>query len=103
MTDKPRFSLTVTEDMLARIEDFQKKHGLSTRNKAIQRLVEIAIQEIAAQNGALPGPVDTSAFSDEALDVAAAYDTLDTVQEKNLVRKMLGLDSVSESGQAKTG
>ena len=44
-TDKPRFSLTLDPDMLAKVLDYKEKNHLSTQNKAVQQLIALGIQE----------------------------------------------------------
>lgn len=44
-TDKPRFSLTIPDDILAQVEKYQAENGLSTKSKAIHRLIEIGLSE----------------------------------------------------------
>ena len=39
-TEKPRFSLTMDEEMVKNVEEYQNRKGLSTKSKAIQELVE---------------------------------------------------------------
>lgn len=50
-TDKPRFSLTLEPEMLDRVLDYKKENGLSTKSKAVQKLLEIAISDIQAEQG----------------------------------------------------
>lgn len=46
-TDKPRFSLTIPDDVLIKVEQYQAKQKLSTKSKAIHRLIEIGLSESA--------------------------------------------------------
>lgn len=46
-TDKPRFSLTIPDDVLTKVEQYQAKQKLSTKSKAIHRLIEIGLSESA--------------------------------------------------------
>lgn len=48
-TDKPRFSVTFTEDSFAKIQEYQRTQKISTQSKAVARLVELAIQEIKGE------------------------------------------------------
>ena len=47
-TDKPRFSLTLDPDMLAKVLEFKEKNHLSTQNKAVQQLIALGIQDTQA-------------------------------------------------------
>lgn len=49
-TDKPRFSLTLDPDMLAKVLDYKERNHLSTQNKAVQQLIALGIQD--TQEGA---------------------------------------------------
>ena len=44
-TDKPRFSLTLDPDMMAKVLDYKEKNHLSTQSKAVQQLIALGIQE----------------------------------------------------------
>lgn len=44
MTNKPRFSLSIDNDLLGRITDFQKKAHYSRRNDAISALIEVGLE-----------------------------------------------------------
>ena len=46
MTDLPRFSLTLPEELLDVIEDYQMQMGFKTRNKAIVHLLTSGINDI---------------------------------------------------------
>lgn len=50
-TDKPRFSLTLDPDMLAKVLDYKQKNHLSTQNKAVQQLIALGIQETQEGSG----------------------------------------------------
>ena len=46
MTDLPRFSLTLPEELLDVIEDYQMQMGFKTRNKAIVHLLTSGINDL---------------------------------------------------------
>ncbi len=69
-TEKPRFSVTFSDDSYRRIRQYQKDNKISTQSKAVARLVAIAIDEIE-KRGAIK---NTSLYSSEALDLARDYD-----------------------------
>ncbi len=48
-TEKPRFTITVTEEMLSDIAQYQMSHHLATRSGAIQELISIGIRELISQ------------------------------------------------------
>lgn len=86
-TDKPRFSLTIDDEMLAVVEKYRKDHGISTRSKAIQRLVEAGLDDLT-HHGSLPIVRKAPSVSDEALQVARRYDGLEP-DGKGAVRAIL--------------
>lgn len=45
-TDKPRFSLTMDDSLLNQVENYQIKHGFSTKSRAIQALVKAGLDDI---------------------------------------------------------
>lgn len=49
-TDKPRFSVTFTDDSFKKIQRYKKENNISTQSKAVARLVEIAISKIESEN-----------------------------------------------------
>lgn len=52
-TDKPRFSLTLDEATLSKVLAYQKQHGLATKSKAIQSLVQSGLEDYKKIS---PGP-----------------------------------------------
>lgn len=57
-TDKPRFSLTLDEKTMDRVLEYQKQHGLSTKSRAIQALVESGLQDYIETSPDPEGPRD---------------------------------------------
>lgn len=49
-TDKPRFSVTFTDDSYKKIKKYQMDNDISTQSKAVARLVEIAINDIESES-----------------------------------------------------
>lgn len=47
-TDKPRFSITLDEPLLERIDAYQLKHSFSTKSRAIQSLLEIGLSDMVS-------------------------------------------------------
>lgn len=78
-TDKPRFSISVDDEMRDFILDYQHRHKLSTQTKAVIALIEKGI-EVLKGNGVLPtssGDDVSAALSNEAMAVARDYMELD--------------------------
>lgn len=45
-TEKPRFSVTFTDESYKKIHEYQKANKISTQSKAVARLVEIALNKL---------------------------------------------------------
>lgn len=86
-TDKPRFTITIDEETLERVSDYKKRRNISTQSKAIASLVQMALTDLEAE-GVLPKRKIASSLSDEAIEVAYAYDRADE-KSKGLVRYTL--------------
>lgn len=82
-TDKPRFTITVSDDTLNEIVHFQHDRNLATRSNAIQQLIKIGIEDLKKQLSDSPNSV-----SAEAMEVARAFDAA-TDREKEMVRLTL--------------
>ena len=44
-TDNPRFTITVTPEMLRAIDDFRYENRIPTRSQAVNKLFKIALKE----------------------------------------------------------
>ena len=87
-TDKPRFSLTLSEDVLARIESYQAEMGYATRNKAMLDLVQIGIDAIdTSDSRPEPAPV----LSKEAQELLPLYEQLDLRDRVRVIGQVEGL------------
>lgn len=49
-TDKPRFSITVDEEILKQIEDFRFEKRFPNRNQAIVELIKLGLKTINNQS-----------------------------------------------------
>ena len=77
-TDKPRFSITFEDDLFDQIEDFRHEHRISTRSKAVVKLVEKGIESLVQENPDLADIIKKApSVSDEAMKIAKDYDVLD--------------------------
>lgn len=55
-TDKPRFSVTFTNDSFDKIQKYKTENHISTQSKAVAQLVELAIKGIEAENASKNPP-----------------------------------------------
>lgn len=63
-TDKPRFTITVSDDTLKEIVNFQHDRNLATRSNAIQQLIQIGIDDLKNHVSEIPlaGDIDHVVF-----------------------------------------
>lgn len=73
-TDKPRFSVTFTDESYAKIQKYKSDHNISTQSKAVAQLVERAIDEIESENCQKKSPSTAEAAPGE--DVLSMFDKL---------------------------
>ena len=87
-TNKPRFTITVSNDTLSEIVAFQQQNNLATRSNAIQQLIRIGIADLKkGQQTNKKSP----ALSDEAQTLAKDYDVLDDYG-KRVVRTVADME-----------
>lgn len=48
-TDKPRYSITLDEEMFNEVEDFRFEHRFQTRNQATIELIRMGLEAIRKQ------------------------------------------------------
>lgn len=46
MTEKPRFSITLDDELLDKVEDFRHEKRISTRSQAIVKLIEMGLDSL---------------------------------------------------------
>lgn len=81
-TDKPRFSVTFTDDSFDKIQKYRKENNISTQSKAVARLVELAINEIESESSSKKSP--------SVAEAAPGEDRI-TMEESNRLLVSLGL------------
>ncbi len=86
-TEKPRFSITMDNDLLSQVEDYQFKNRFKSQSKAIIDLVRCGLAELNGEEDNKKAP----SVSDEAMEVAEAYDGADSGIQYS-IRKLLDLE-----------
>lgn len=86
-TDKPRFTITVSDDTLNEIVNFQHDRNLATRSNAIQQLIQIGIDDLKNQTSAIP-----RSLSSDSIEIAKKYESLD-LWGKRTVNRVLDAES----------
>ena len=74
-TDKPRFSITLDEPLLKRIDAYQLKHSFSTKSRAIQSLLEIGLNDMV---GSVELKKESPSILEEDLELLTIIHTLDS-------------------------
>lgn len=87
-TEKPRFSITMDNDLLSQVEDYQFKNRFKSQSKAIIDLVRCGLAELNGEEDNKKAP----SVSDEAMEVAEAYDSADSGIQYS-IRKLLDLEA----------
>lgn len=81
-TNKPRFSVTFSDDTFEKIKKYQDKNKISTQSKAVANLVEMAVFEIEKSPDTTEAtPEDTSLRS----TLLQNYDQLNQEGQERLV------------------
>lgn len=89
-TDKPRFSLTMDESLLNRVENYQLKHKISTKSKAIQALVEVGLRDLNQPSAALNAKENLT-LNDEDEELLRLYHQLDHDDRLTIKGEIRGL------------
>lgn len=72
-TEKPRFSVTFSDESFKKIQKFKDENNISTQSKAVAQLVSLAIRELERSGDIQKAPLCSS----EAMEIARDFDTLD--------------------------
>ena len=56
-TQKPRYSITLDEDMFEEVENFRFEHRYQTRNQATIALIRLGLDAVREQQKQQPQPV----------------------------------------------
>ena len=76
-TDKPRFTITLEPETLSQVLEYKDANHIVTQSGAIQRLVELGIKDLIG-TGRLTTTKKAPSLSDEAMQIAVAYDRADS-------------------------
>ena len=74
-TEKPRFTITMDQELFDRVNEYQHRNRMSTQTKAVLTLISKGIAQTSSESGtsAPAGRI----ISQAALDIAEKYDRLD--------------------------
>lgn len=88
-TDKPRFSVSMSENMLQEVEQYRKANNIATKSKAVIRLAEIGLESIKKE---APPKQDEVRIMD-------VYDSLDAHGQRMV--KIVAAEEQARMGGAK--
>lgn len=84
-TEKPRVTFTVSKETLSKIDDYRFSSKSKNQSQAIISLLERALDDFSPESKKAPS------VSDEAMEVAEAYDSADPGIQYS-IRKLLDLE-----------
>lgn len=88
-TEKPRFTITLSEDLYEKVNEYQHDMRFSTQTKAIVDLIERGAKSLGLvmdyESFSLDSNIKAPSISDEAMKIAKDYESLDG-HGKSIVR-----------------
>ena len=99
-TDKPRFTITLDPKMLSDVLEYKDKNKLSTQSKAIQRLIELGIQEMVS-----PASAHAHGFpvlSGDELELVEKYRQLTEFNRGRVIQQIDTLLENQNEGEVKS-
>jgi phage repressor protein C with HTH and peptisase S24 domain len=94
-TDKPRFTITLPDDLCDSVSQYKEAKGISAQSKAIQQLLQIGLDATATQ------AADSSGLTEDAEAVARDFAGLDQPGKK-VVRLIIDAEAERVRAQAAT-
>ena len=61
-TDKPRFTITLPEDVYEEVSEFKEEYNIRTQSKAIQQLILLGLQDLAEDSPDIKNVVKDDEF-----------------------------------------
>ena len=95
-TEKPRITITMSSEQLARIEDYRFGNKIRNQTQAILSLIELGLSDLDGTK------ITAASLSDEAVKVGTAYDEAQP-GVKFSVRKLLDLEPQMVPAAARGG
>ena len=81
-TDKPRLSISMSEERFAQVLEFKKERGIATQSKAILQLMEMGLRDMEKEILSKKSP---------STDEAAPGENVISMEESNRLLEALGL------------
>ena len=83
MADNSRFSVSLNPELAKMVEDYRFEHRISTKNGAVQRLLEIGFQSMEEQKNE---PVDGTELDRQEQELIRIARGLDPYRQELLLR-----------------
>lgn len=100
-TQKPRITITMSEDQLSQIEEYRYEKRMKNQTQAILSLIEKGIDLLAAEDPAIINTIKKApSLPDEALKVARDYNGLDT-HGKSMTRLVISEEQKRMDAEAR--
>lgn len=90
-TDKPRFTITLPDDVFDQVAQYKTENKISTQSKAIQKLIGIGLESVKAPEPVQQAP-GVSGLDAEDVQVARDFHALDAPGKK-VVRLVIGAEA----------
>lgn len=90
-TDKPRFTITLPDDVFDQVAQYKVENKISTQSKAIQRLIGIGLESVKAPEPVQQAP-SVGGLEAEDVQVARDFHALDAPGKK-VVRLVIGAEA----------
>ena len=88
-TDRPRYTVSVDDEMFEKIENFRFENRYKTRSQATVELIRLGIEQLTQQNSSLLEPSKSeSALSPDELQLVEDYRSLNN-QGQEYIRQTM--------------
>ena len=78
MTEKPRFSITLDDELLNKVEDFRHDRRISTRSQAVVKLIEMGLNALEAEQSS------SAELSDDEQLLIKGYHAADVQHQEDM-------------------
>lgn len=88
-TEKPRVTITMSQEQLSKIDEYRFGHKIKNQTQAILSLIDVGLTDIFSESDKQKEKAPP--FSGEAMQIAKDYDFLDSVSQK-AVRSLVDIE-----------
>lgn len=83
MADNSRFSVSLNPELAKMVEDYRFEHRISTKNRAVQRLLEMGFQSMGGKKS---GPAEETELDHQERELIRIARGLDPYRQELLLR-----------------